>query len=574
MDRTPFELGNGHQTTTWEACIAFHSALASAHPRRLVLAEIGRTDGGSPLHGGVFSTDGVFDVSAVKAAGRPVLLLNNGIHPGEPEGIDACMALLRDLCRHPDPRAVLGDAVLVFVPVYNVDGMRNRGDTSRVNQLGPEAHGFRGNARHLDLNRDFVKLASLEAQSWVRWFVRWDPDVLVDTHTSNGADYQHTMTLIATQPDKLGGRCGELLRGAMLPRLYAGMAARGWPMCPYVNPVAETPEEGIADFPDTPRFSTGFAALHHTLGFMPETHMLKPFADRVAATRAFVDEVLAFVRDEGAAVRAARAADRAAFSAAAAAAVAGAAAPLRWELDRSRPGRFLFSGFKPLREPSRIGRWTRLRYDRSQPWQAEIPYFDRLRVQAEAPLPRGYLLTQAWREVAERLAFNGVRLEPLPADRTLAVQAWRVKAFAKRQRPFEGEHLHEDMVLELESFVHPARAGDWWVPLGTRHDRFVFETLEPAGADSYFRWGFFDTVLERKEGFSDYLFEDEAERLLATEPELAAAFGAWLAEDASRRNDAEAALGFIHHQCRRWVEPAAMRVPVLRVVEHLDPALG
>lgn len=568
---TPFESGNGNQTTTWKDCIAFHEALAAAFPRRLRFGEIGRSDGGTPMHGGVFDPDGAFDAVATKAAGRPVLFVNNGIHPGEPEGIDACMALVRDLCRHPDPRAVLGDAVLVYLPVYNVDGMRNRGDSSRVNQLGPEAHGFRGNARHLDLNRDFVKAASREAQAFARWFARWDPDVMVDTHTSNGADYQHTMTLIATQPDKLGGRTGALLREVMLPALYAAMQSRGFPMCPYVNTLGETPEEGIADFPDTPRFSTGWAALHHTIGFMPETHMLKPFADRVAATRALVDSVADFVRTQGAAVRAARAADRAAFSAAAA---AGAAMPMRWELDRSRPARVRFQGFRAVREPSRIGRWTRLRYDRSAPWTAEIDHFDRLRVAESVPLPRAYLLPQAWREVAERLAQAGVRCVPLPADRTLRAEAWRVTHVAKAPRPFEGAHLHEGTRFERETLTYAARAGDWLIPLGTQHDRLAFETLEPAAPDSFFRWGFFDAVLDRKEGFSDYVFEDEAERLLAREPALKAAFEAWIAEAPARLDDAEAALGFLHRHSLRWAEPEWGRVPVLRIVDEAEPLPG
>src|SRR5690606_8046957 len=161
--------------------------------------------------------------------------LNNGIHPGEPEGIDAAMMLVRDLCLQPERRAALGDTVLVFVPVYNVDGALVRGDTSRVTQNGPEAFGFRGNARHLGLNRDFVKCDYRNARSFNRLFTAWDPDVFVDTHTSNGADYQHTMTLIATQPDKLGGALGEFLRGRMLPHLYAEMEKRGFPMCPYIN---------------------------------------------------------------------------------------------------------------------------------------------------------------------------------------------------------------------------------------------------------------------------------------------------------------------------------------------------
>src|SRR2546425_3098186 len=286
---TPFETGNQNQTTSWAQCIAFYEALAARFPGVLQFTQIGVSDNGMPMHAGVVTADGVFEREPLKRAGRPVFFNNNGIHPGEPEGVDACMALVRDLCCQPEKLAALGDTVFLFIPVYNVDGCLNRQNSSRVNQLGPESFGFRANGRNLDLNRDFIKCDSLAAQVFNRFFSAWDPDVMVDTHTSNGADYSYTMTLIQTQADKLGAGLGPFLRDTMLPAIYESMAERGWPTCPYVNCVGETPDGGIEDFLEVPRFSTGYAALHHTLGFMPETHMLKPFADRYASMHALLE---------------------------------------------------------------------------------------------------------------------------------------------------------------------------------------------------------------------------------------------------------------------------------------------
>ena len=296
----------------------------------------------------MISANGVFDRDAIKAAGRTVFFLNNGIHPGEPEGIDAAMMLVRDLCADPAKLDALGETALVFVPLYNVDGALNRSDTSRVNQDGPEQFGFRGNARHLDLNRDFIKCDSANARSFNRLFARWDPDVLVDTHTSNGADYQHTMTLIATQPDKLGGALGAFMRETMLPRLYAEMTERGWPMCPYINPRKEIPDDGIEDFLESPRFSTGYAALHHVIGFMPETHMLKPFAQRLESMRALIDTALAFTVKHGPQIQQLRAQTRAADR-------TRARWPLAWAIDESRLDDVPAQGLRrpPLAEPAR-----------------------------------------------------------------------------------------------------------------------------------------------------------------------------------------------------------------------------
>lgn len=557
---TPYELGNGNQTSTWSECITFFQRLAAAFPGWLSFKAIGVSDGGVEIHAGVFSSDGIFDPVAVKSRGRAVLLNNNGIHPGEPEGIDACMAFVRDLCLSETARAQLGATAFVYIPVYNVDGALNRTNTSRVNQNGPEAFGFRGNARHLDLNRDFIKAASLNARAFAHLFTAWDPDVMVDTHTSNGADYQHTMTLIATQPDKLGGALGGFLRGEMLPALYEAMQQCGWPMCPYVNPVHEIPDDGIADFLDTPRFSTGYAALHHTIGFMPETHMLKPFAQRYAGTRALLDCMAGYVREAGGQIRALRAHDRAAMA-------HGGAAPLAWARDDTQVSRFRFRGFRAAYEPSRIGTYRRLRYDRGAPFEADIAYYNHFRPVAMVVMPRAYLVPQAWGEVVERLRCNGVQLTPLARERQVDVQAWRIAESAKDPQPFEGVHLHTQLRLEAEPLRITARAGDFIVPLGRNSDRFVFETLEPLGTDSFFRWGFFDAVLDRKESFSDYVFEDEAERLLAAEPALRVAFEDWRQRHPEKLGSSKEVLGFIHRQAFRYSEPEHLRYPVFRIVD-------
>ena len=567
---TPFELGNGNQSTPWADCINFHQRLAQAFPAWLRFELVGHTDAGRPLHLGVFSTDGEFEPARVKAAGRAVFFNNNGIHPGEPEGIDACMALVRDLCLSADRREALGSTVLVYLPVYNVDGAVNRQNTSRVNQNGPEAFGFRGNARHLDLNRDFIKADSLNTRTFTQQFTRWDPDVMVDTHTSNGADYAHVMTLIATQPDKLGGQAGDHLREQMLPALRAAMAERGFPMCPYVNPVGETPDQGIADFLDTPRFSTGYAALHHCLGFMPETHMLKPFAQRYHATLALLDSALAYTTAHGPALRAARAADRAAVA-------AGAPVALEWALDTQVSTPFPFSGYQAVREPSRLGRYQRLRYDQQAPWQRPIAWFNRYTATAHAVPPRAYLLPQAWHDVATRLQAHGVAMLRAPRPMRLPAQAWRILQFSKRPLPFEGRHLHERPSLAAEPLQAEVAEGDWLLPLGGPHDRFLVEVLEPLGMDSLFRWAFFDSVLDRKEGYSDYVYEDEAETLLATEPGLREAFDAWRAAHPALRDDATAVLDFLFQTSRRHAEPECCRHPVLRLLawpDGLDAAPG
>ncbi len=556
---TPFELGNQNQTTSWLDCIAFYQQLATRFPEALHFQQIGVSDAGYPIHAGLVSSDGQFDREKIQQAKRPVFFNNNGIHPGEPEGIDACMALVRDLCLYPEMRAQLGQTVYLFIPCYNVDGANNRNHTSRVSQVGPEMYGFRGNSQHLDLNRDFVKCDSQTAQCFNQFFTRWSPDVMVDTHTSNGADYFYTMTLIHSQPDKLGGALGAFLRNSMVPAIYAAMDERGWPTCPYVNPIQTSPDQGIIDFLEVPRFSSGYAALHDTIAFMPETHMLKPFADRYASMRALLEVVLQFTIEHGPQIQTLRQQARAARK-------AGSLQPVCWQHDPSRVSRYRFRGYSAVYRPSLLGNYQRLAYDRNAPWEAEIDYHEFFQPEVSVTLPQAYVIPQQWRAVVERLQWNGVQLHPLPAERTVQAEVLRVVGVTSRPGPYEGHMFHDQLQLESSLQTVALRAGDWWLPLDQANARYALETLEPHAHDSFFRWGFFNSILEKKEPYSDYVFEDEALDILASEPELQQRFEQWKQDNPALTCNQEAVLDFIFHHCQRHAEPEWRRYPVLRIL--------
>jgi hypothetical protein len=555
---TPYELGNQNQTTTLSECIAWYEDLARRYPSVLRFGVVGTSDTGVPIHAGVVSADGVFEVDAIKAAGRPVFFNNNGIHPGEPEGVDACMALVRDFCTQPERLAALEKTVFLFVPLYNVDGSINRANTSRVNQDGPEQFGFRGNSRHLDLNRDFVKCDTLTAQTFNKLFATWDPDVMVDTHTSNGADYSYTMTLIHTQADKLGSELGGFLTGTMLPALYAGMEARGWPTCPYVNPVKDSPDHGIAEFLETARFSTGYAALHHTIGFMPETHMLKPFKDRYESMRALVETALDFTVKHADQIQQLRRAAKAAGR-------TRAEWPIHWVMDEANTSTFRFKGYEAKYKPSVLGDYSRLYYDRSSPWERDIAYYNRFKADVTVPAAKAYIVPQAWREAIERLELNGVQLERVTQDRMHDVAYYHIASVSSRPNAYEGHMFHDDVQLEKRRGAVQLHAGDVIVSLDQDKARYVVETLEPQAHDSFFRWGFFNSVLEKKEAYSDYVFEDEAEKLLAEEPALAAKFAEWKAANPALLSNQEAVLDFIFANCEQYREPEWRRYPVFMV---------
>ena len=263
---TRFENSGGTESPTYYEMVEWWKKLDAASPI-VKMMEMGPTDAGYPLHLIMVSGDKDFNIQSIKAKKKAIIFINNGIHPGEPDGIDASMVLVRDIVEN--RYKLPSNVVLAIIPVYNIGGCLNRSRNYRIDQNGPVEKGFRGNSQNLDLNRDFIKCDSKEAFTFIKIFHYLDPDVFVDNHVSNGADYQHVMTLLTSQHNKLGGKMGEYLNKQFEPALYTLMKSKGYDLVPYVNHFGETPEKGWSAYWDSPRYSSGYTSLWSTFSFTP-----------------------------------------------------------------------------------------------------------------------------------------------------------------------------------------------------------------------------------------------------------------------------------------------------------------
>jgi hypothetical protein len=553
---TPYEKGNGNQTTTYAECIAWYKKLDKEYPE-LKLLEYGKTDVGKPIHLLIISPEKEFNPEKIRKQNKRILLIHNGIHPGEPEGIDASMMLARDLMQKPEWRTHLKDLVVLIVPVYNVDGMLNRNSGTRANQDGPESYGFRGNARNLDLNRDYIKTESQNAKTFQTYFQEWQPDIFVETHTSNGADYQYVMTLIATQKDKLQPKLGNYLQNEMLPALYSELEKSGFPMTPYVDSKDETPESGLVGFLETPRYSTGYAALFNSIGFMPETHMLKPFKQRVESTYQLLSHYIKLVNGDAEKIGKIRAQAQAEV-------LKQTQFPLNWKLNEQKTDQLTFTGFEAGHKKSEISGADRLYYDRKKPITKTINYYNTYEPSLTISKPEAYIIPQAWPEVIERLKRNGLEVQQLKNDRVLAVKSYYITHFETLPKPYEGHYLHWNVQLKPETQNWQYYEGDYVVFTDQQNVRYLLETLEPQGSDSFFAWNFFDSVLGRKEYFSNYIFEDTAAELLKQDPKLKAALEKEITEKPDMKTNTQAQLEFIYQHSNHY-ENTHMRYPIVRV---------
>ncbi|QNH60577.1 M14 family metallopeptidase [Hymenobacter sediminicola] len=554
--RTPYELGNGNTTTTYAECIGFYQKLDAAYPE-ITMREAGFSDNGLPLHEVVVSLDGDADPASVRAKGRRVVFIQNGIHPGEPEGIDAAMMLARDYVQQKKLRQQLTDITLVIIPIYNVDGSLNRNSTTRTNQNGPESYGFRGNARNLDLNRDYIKQDSRNARSFAQLFQRWQPDVFVDTHTSNGADYQHTMTLIATQPNKLHPALSQYMSSQLLPALYGGMAKRKSPMTPYVDFAGRTPDaRGLTGFLETPRYSTGYTTLFNTIGFVTETHMLKAYAPRVKAQYDFLELLVQAVGQQKDALTRARTEAQQQLQ-------TQTTFPLAWKLDTTAAEKTMFLGYEGRMKPSEVSGQPRLYYDRKAPFSRQIPYYNTFRPTVQVQRPIAYLIPQAWGEVLDRLRLSGVQLRRLRRDTTLTAEVYYIQDYKTGQRPYEGHYLHSGVEVRPTQQPMAFRQGDYVALLDQPAARYLIETLEPQATDSFFAWGFFDGILQQKEYFSDYVFEDVAATLLRQDPALRERLEKLKQQNPAFAASGAAQLDWVYRQSPNY-EKTHLRYPVAR----------
>jgi hypothetical protein len=553
---TIYEQSNGKQTPTYFQAIDWWKKTDAASPI-VKMQAMGTTDAGHPLHLILVSQDNDFDINSIKAKRKNIILINNGIHPGEPDGIDASMLLVKDIIQKKYTLPI--NVVLAIIPVYNIGGTLNRSSNYRVDQNGPEEFGFRGNSQNLDLNRDFIKADSKDAIAFTQIFHYLDPDVFVDNHVSNGADYQHVMTLLTSQHNKLGGAMGEFLNKEFEPALYPLMKNKGFDLVPYVNHFSETPDAGWPEFWDSPRYSSGYATLWNTFAFVPETHMLKPYKQRVASTQALMESLIEIVSKNNAKITVLR--DQTKKQQ-----VSQTSFPIAWKWDRAKSTEINFKGFEVGKKNSEISGLPRLIYDRNKPFEKKVPFYNTYIDTLSVEKPIAYIISQGWWKVIDRLKMNKVQMRQIIDDTTIEVEAYRIENYQASSRPFEGHRPNSNVRVSKTLKKITFHRGDYYIPVNQKANRFLIETLEPQAEDSYFAWNFFDAILGQKEGFSDYVFEETATEFLKNNPEIKNKLEQRRASDSAFAKNRAAQLDFVYKNSP-YYESAHLQYPVYRVVK-------
>ena len=556
---THFEKTEGLETPEYHDVINYYKELSNVYSE-ISLFEMGETDAGLPLHLIVYNTDGKTQLNSIKNSTKNRVLINNGIHPGESDGIDASMLLLRDIVQNDSLKKQYQNTIISVIPVYNIGGSLNRNSHTRANQNGPTEYGFRGNTRNYDLNRDFVKQDTKNAAAFAEIFHTLDPDIFIDNHVSNGADYQYAITHLFTQHNKLGGALGDFIETEMRPGLEQSMLQKKIPITPYVNVWGGTPKQGWSQFYDSPRYSTGYTTLFNTFGMMVETHMLKPYKIRVEQTYELLLSMLDFAEDRSEDIKTIRknAIDEI---------LKKKTYPIAFEIHHQKePSIIQFRGYEGKIIDSKVTNGKRLTYDTSKPYSEPVNYYNEFRPTKETTIPKAYILRQGWRRVIERLNNNQISYTQFEKDTTLVVETIHVDNYKTRTSAYEGHYLHYNTSIKIDSIAVHFSKGDLYIPVNQKGARYLMETLEPEATDSFFNWNFFDTVLQQKEGYSGYVFEDVAEQILKENTLIKDAFEAKKAANKDFAKNPRAQLNFIYKRSLHY-EKAHLLLPIYKAYE-------
>ncbi|TNE54566.1 MAG: hypothetical protein EP338_07035 [Bacteroidetes bacterium] len=546
------QIFEGNQTPEYEELVRYYQGLEDKG--QLELYQMGDSDYGLPIYLCVLNGAGDSLKTFERARKGTTLFINNGIHPGEPDGINACGMLTESHLK--GELQIQSEITLAFVLCYNVGGAMNRGSHSRANQLGPMEYGFRGNAQNLDLNRDFIKMDSKNAFTFARIFHALDPDLFIDTHVSNGADYQHTMTLIYQLEARMEPSLRQLTSNEFVPEMDRLMREQKIYVTPYVQSLKAVPDSGLVAFDDLPRYAMGYASMFHSLSITTETHMLKGFEQRVHATRAYLGSALAWLNKNASKLEEAR--EEALKS-------SKRANLFYCNFQRTeKRDSVLFMGFEHGYKKSQVTGLDRLYYDRDKPFTKYLSYYKDFRASDSIRIPSYYVVSAQCVKLIERLQANEVQMRKVGRDTTILLSQIEITDYESRSGPYEGHYLHSKTKYQERPVKWKLKSGDYLIPTNQNRRRFICSVLEPLAPDSYFAWNFFDSYLQQKEYFSPYVFEDIAAELIQKNPTLKKELERRKAEDPKFAESQWAQLYFIY-QRSHYFEASYMKLPIYKI---------
>ncbi|HKR58846.1 MAG TPA: M14 family metallopeptidase [Pyrinomonadaceae bacterium] len=537
------------ETAPYAETIAYAEKLAGASPL-LHFESFGKSGEGRELPLLIAAEGETFTPEAARAAGKAVVLIQACIHAGEPDGKDAGFALLRDIAITKTLPNLLQNVVVLFIPIYNTDGHERSSPYNRINQNGPADMGWRTTTSYQNLNRDYMKADTPETRAWLALWNRWHPDLFIDCHVTDGADYQYNITYQFEHHEGIAPSVLAWEREVMNGKVFPAMEAEGNVVSWYLE-FADNRDfpKGIRDFNGSPRFSTGYVPLRNRPGILIETHMIKDYKPRVVGTYDLLRFALAEVsKDPQKLLDAGRAADTEAMA-------LGdrfdpqKSYPIDFELtDQAMP--YKLKALSSRTEMSDVSGDTRVVFG-SEPLEITVPMYNTFRVHQAIVPPLAYIVPPQWHEVIDVVRAHGLTHRETSEAAELEVESYRFSEISWPAGPFEGRFMprfNAELTRERRTFP----AGSIVIPLNQTLAKVAINLLEPQAPDSLVKWGFFNAIFEQKEYGEHYVLETLAREMMEKDPELRSEFQKRLSTDATFAASPAARLEFFYERSPYW----------------------
>jgi len=558
--QTYFEKSGYLETPHYDETMEYFIKL-DAHSEYAEMITFGISPQGRSLNCLVVSKDKAFTIEDAKKTGKPIILILNGIHAGEIEGKDASMLTLREILVTKEKEWMINNVILLVIPIFSVDGHERFGKYNRINQNGPLEMGWRTTARNLNLNRDWMKADAPEMQAMLKLFSDWLPDFVIDNHTTNGADYQYTITFGMEYFKSSYSETEIMLRDEFNPFLHRKMEEAGFLSFRYVGLKDWTKgiESGLVDYSAPPRYSQGYAVVQNRPALLVETLMLKPYKERVFSTKTAIEAVIEFCSnnkekiiginkraDENSIVDLLENKEN---------------LPLEFNVSE-KSTKIPFKGIEAVKEKSVISGSERIVYT-GKKIDTEVDLFNDVKIVKEISVPRFYIIPKEWSLIIDRMKLHGIKIDTLKEDKIFDVKRYRFSDIKFAEKPFEGRHRVSFKTNEYYEKIKVA-SGSFIINTNQRAIKVIVHILEPEAEDSFIKWGFFNAIFEQKEYFESYVMEKIAEEMIKENPELLKEFEKKIAEDEKFRNDPNARLNFFYERSP-YYDSQLNVYPVMRV---------
>lgn len=520
--QTFYEVSGGTETPRYDETYRYSKMLADSSSI-VSMIEYGKSPQGRTQYALVLDRDGLGNPSMIRDKGRIIFLVQACIHPGEPEGKDAGLLFLRDVAIGKKNLHLLENVSVVFIPIVSVDGHERFGPYNRINQNGPKEMGWRTTPTNLNLNRDFLKGDAPEMQAWLELFNAWMPDAFMDIHTTNGADYQYVITYAVENLGNMDPGITQWLNEKFIPAIEPAMKSKGLPIFPYVSfRKWHDPRSGLRAYTSSPRYSVGYAAARNRFGILVETHMIKPYHQRVEATLELIIQTLELLNREHKTLRSATLeADRQCTSGI----LAAEPFPVTYKLsERSTKIDFLGFSYQVIKSDLTGNDWF---IYSDTPQTFTLDWFHENLPDKSVNIPKAYVIPVEWSEVIYRLACHGIEMQILQKDTLLEVSTWKFSGVKLSAQTYEGRtRVEEISMLEVPQRVL-YHAGSALILTNQQAARIIVHALEPASPESFLQWGFFNAIFEQKEYAESYVMEKMAREMIARNPALLEEFNAF-----------------------------------------------